>query len=182
MPARANRFVVTPPGGRLEDGITVGLVIVLITALTAAFLLRTPGIPVGAPRLEFRAHPLAAGAPVGNLDTIEIEGRRANVDSQPISLRVNESITVAGWAIDPATGAPPDELIARIDDGPPSRARFEILRYDIAKQLQDRAALLSGFVVTVQSESTGRHRLSLSMTSRGRSITLHEPVQLDVAP
>ncbi len=169
-------------GLRLDRCIEYGLWLAFLTALVSSFLIRTPHLPSGAPPLTLHPRPVPAGIPFAGVDAIDHGGTRSDPRDRPIHVRASDDVTVIGWAVDPATEAPPASINARIDDGRPVAGSFVNARPDIVATLANRNAIESGYAITLHAGSRGRHVLRVLLLSRGRMIPAYPPIELDVSP
>lgn len=156
------------------------LAVAFLTALVCAFLLRTPRLPPETPALVWHPRPLASRTFFGSVDVIERNGVREPARQPAVRVRPGEAFTVRGWAVDPATGAPPRSVTGRFDEGVPAAGRFDTARPDVVDVLSDHGALMSGYSIDMTAPVAGRHRLHVVIASRGRPLELGLPIAIDV--
>jgi len=166
----------------MQRGITYGLILAFVAALAAALSIRTARIPAGAPPNVLPVHALAQGVAFGSIDAIEQGGVTADLTAQPVRVRASAPLVVKGWAVDPATGVPPEQVVARVDGQPPVSGPVGVYRPDVAAALNDPVASAPGFRLTVSAGSPGRRRLGVYLVSRGRQAAIRPPLVLDVVP
>lgn len=171
----------TTGGERLERWIHRGLGLAFVVALTAALTWRTRHLSPDVPRLTLHPHPLAASVRFGRIETLEQAGKAVELTVRPVRLRPLEPVLVKGWVVDPVSGGPPEHVLAQIGDAPPATGPVDTWRPDVAASLNDPFASLSGYRVTVLPGPPGRHRLRISIDSRGRSVSAAE-LDVEVGP
>ena len=162
--------------------VSVVLAIGIAAAVVAGGAARPGVLAPTAPMLRIPVVPLGAGTMFSSLDLVEVDGRGVPA-SAPVRVPPHTPVHVVGWAVDPATGAPPSGIEARADGGRPSIAPLGIERADVARALARPAAANAGFSVAVDSGDPGRHVVRFTLLAQnGRRVALPGTVVLETAP
>lgn len=158
-----------------------GLAFALLAALLSAVLLRTQRLPATVPPVALQPRPLPSGVAFAHVDSVS--GGADDLPPGPaMRARRGEPVVVSGWAVDPATGIPPDEVVALVDGVPSGRAPLDRWRPMVAAALGDPLASTCGYRLVVAQLPPGVHEVRVVFRSGGAELHASNALRVEVGP